>query len=169
MAERKPLTPERLREVLHYDPDTGEWTWRKTTRNGHRKPGDRAGWRNPAGYLVMWIDRHQRKGHRLAFLYMTGRWPRFGVDHRDGNPSNDRWQNLRDASQSQNCLNRKRNCNNTSGFKGVRWSKDRRKWVAYIRLHGRRYHLGYFDTPEAAHEAYKVKARELFGEYARLQ
>jgi hypothetical protein len=168
MAERKPLTPERLREVLHYDPDTGVFTWRKGHRNRRRKPGDKAGWRD-GNYLRIRIDTHSYQAPRLAFLYMAGRWPTFGVDHIDGDPSNDGWHNLRDVSQSQNTMNKKRARNNTSGFKGVSWHKHRRKWVASIRLHGHLYNLGSFSSPEAAHEAYKVKARELFGEYARFQ
>jgi hypothetical protein len=170
MAERKPLTPERLREMLRYEPDTGEWRWLKAPRcRTHIKPGDKAGWRNPAGYLVMCIDHHQCKGHRLAFLYMIGRWPARDVDHRNGNPADDRWHNLREASRSQNAMNKKRPRHNASGFKGVSWHKKSRKWRAYIGPYRHVIHLGYFDTPEAAYEEYCRKARELFGEYARLQ
>jgi hypothetical protein len=155
--------------MLRYDPETGEWTWLKRSHGGgNARPGDKAGSLN-LGRVIIAIDGCDYKSSRLAWLYMTGRWPTLDVDHRDGNPRNDSWANLREATDSQNTANKKRPSNNSSGFKGVCWAKDRRKWGAQIGFHYRKIHLGFFDTPEAAHEAYKAKARELFGEYARFQ
>jgi hypothetical protein len=168
--QRKSLTAERLRELLRYDPETGEWRWLKRSHGGgNARPGSKAGSRVSRNYLSIYVDNHPYRAARLAFFYMTGRWPTFGVDHIDGDPSNDRWHNLRDVSQSQNNMNKKRARNNTSGFKGVSWRKDCRKWHAQIRANGHIIHLGSFDTPETAFAEYCRKARELFGEYARFK
>jgi len=165
---RNSLTAKRLRKILHYDPDTGEWRWLKPPFKAPVRPGDRAGTRS-RGYLFIGIGYTKYKSARLAWLFMTGKWPTLWVDHIDGNPSNDRWSNLREANASQNTVNKKHHSNNTSGFKGVSWSRYHAKWWAQICKDYHHIHLGFFDTPEAAYEAYKAKARELFGEYARLQ
>lgn len=162
------LTIERLHEVLNYDPETGEWTWRIAPKRSIIKPGDRAGTRDPNGRLVMCIDRHLYKGHRLAFLYMLGRWPTLDVDHKDNDPTNDRWENLREATDSQNAMNKKRPRNNTSGFKGVTWNKKEGKWQASIQINGKLKYLGLYPTAKSAHDAYCAQAIVLFGEFARL-
>jgi len=165
-AERKPLTAQRLRELLRYDPDTGAWTWRKG-RAGSARVGGRAGARNYYGYLLIGVDGPKYGAARLAWLYMHGCWPEAEIDHKDGNRSNDRWSNLREASRTENQWNKSRHRDNASGFKGVSWHKGQGKWRARIMLHRRNIHLGLFDTAEAAHEAYKAKALELFGGFAR--
>jgi HNH endonuclease/AP2 domain len=98
---------------------------------------------------------------------MTGKWCRVIIDHRDGDPSNNRWDNLRRATVAQNGANKPRHRNNTSGFKGV--CRDRGRWRAAIYKNGRRHPLGNFPTPEAAHAAYVKAARKLFGEFARTE
>jgi hypothetical protein len=165
---RKPLTAERLRELLHYDPETGVWTWRKLPIKNQLKPGGRAGTADSGGYVQIRIDGPKYGAARLAWLYMRGCWPEAEIDHKDGNRSNNRWSNLREASHSENQWNMSRRRDNTSGFKGVNWHKGERKWHARIMLHGRHIHLGSFDSAEVAYEAYKAKALELFGEFARL-
>jgi hypothetical protein len=96
---------------------------------------------------------------------MTGSWGRPTIDHRDGDPTNNRWNNLRKATPSQNSANRRRPQNNTSGFKGV--LAYRGKWRATISKNGQSTVLGMFQSPEAAHAAYVAAARKLFGEFAR--
>lgn len=91
-----------------------------------------------------------------------------GVDHRDGNGLNNRRKNLRLASHEQNGMNRRRNKNGTSRFKGVYWEKNHRKWHVRIKFGGKYVHIGYFDSEEDAARAYDEKAKELFGEFARL-
>jgi hypothetical protein len=167
--ERKPLTVERLREFLHYESEMGEWTRRVKSVRGIGKPGDKAGYRRSNGRLIIRIDGRNYRAARLAFLYMLDRWPAAEVDHKDGNPANDRWSNLREASPAQNRWNMKRHRDNASGFKGATWDKRQRKWKAQIMAHGRKLAIGSFDSAEAAHEAYKAKALELFGEFARLE
>lgn len=92
---------------------------------------------------------------------------RLDVDHQDGNGLNNRRCNLRGATRSQNLSNQRIRSNNTSGFKGVSRNKARAKWMAYIALHGKQHHLGYYDTPEAAHAAYVEASARLHGEFGR--
>jgi hypothetical protein len=98
---------------------------------------------------------------------MKGEWGRPLVAHRDGDPFNNRWRNLRLSSHSNNVANQSRKQSNTSGFKGVTLDRRRGTWMAQIKKDGRQYWLGRFATPEEAHAAYVAKARELFGEFAR--
>lgn len=92
---------------------------------------------------------------------MTGSWPKREIDHANRVPSDDRWKNLREASRSQQNQNQVRP--NKTGFKNV--SPDKKKFVSYINLDGKRTYLGRFDTAAEAHAAYVRKARELFGEF----
>lgn len=91
------------------------------------------------------------------------------VDHVDGNKSNNQRANLRLADKCQNQHNQGANRRNTSGFKGVSWHTRDEKWQASIKLNGKRTHLGNFDTPEAAHEAYKEAAIKLHGAFACIE
>jgi hypothetical protein len=90
------------------------------------------------------------------------------VDHIDGNPLNNRRSNLRLATHADNMKNRRKHSNNKSGFKGVRQRKNRPGWVAEIRVDGKYTHLGTFDTPELAHEAYCKAAEKHHGEFANF-
>ena len=162
------LTQERLKELLHYDPDTGEWTWLVGRGGGDNgaHPGDRAGWIENGRRRIQ-VDAHKYLASRLAVLYMTGAWPAKQVDHRDLDKSNDRWSNLRDATHNQNSMNIGKRRDNTSGFKGVTLHAETQKWHARICLMGKSRSLGLFGTPEAAHDAYVDAASKLFGEFAR--
>src|ERR1051326_8239763 len=100
---------------------------------------------------------------------MKGRWGRPTIDHRDGDRTNNRWDNLRRATSSQNNANRCRPRNNTSGYKGVFFCRKSRKWRACVCKNGKTKHLGGFLTPQEAHNAYVVAARKLHGEFARVE
>jgi hypothetical protein len=89
-------------------------------------------------------------------------------DHKNGNRADNRRENIRIATAGQNRNNSRIAANNTSGFKGVCWNKKDRRWAARIRINRKSIHLGYFLTPEAAHEAYCKAALELHGEFANL-
>lgn len=98
---------------------------------------------------------------------MRGCWPERTLDHRNGRHGDNRWHNLREATQSQNGGNMKRPKSNTSGFKGVSWNATEKRYRAQISLGGRKVTIGRYHTPEAAHAAYAAKAIELYGEFAR--
>jgi hypothetical protein len=156
----------RLREALAYSPDTGAWTrlvdgrWGKVVQR-------KAGYLNKQGYVIILFDGKNRRASRLAWLYMTGSWPKRDLDHVNGIKSDNRWNNLRLATRTQNIANGRIRKDNTSGFKGVSFRKLDRKWVPQLRFRGKSKYLGCFDTPEKAYAAYVSAARETFGEYHR--
>jgi hypothetical protein len=162
------VTRARLRELLRYDPVRGEFRWRKRVCSSVRV-GNVAGYFNERrGHRFIHIQQRMYSEHQLAWFYMTGRWGRPTIDHRDGDITNNRWKNLRCATQSQNNANRCRPRHNTSGFKGVALCRKSGKWRACIGKNGRTIYLGVFPTPQAAHDAYVAAARKLFGEFARV-
>jgi hypothetical protein len=166
-VRRRPrVTRARLRALLRYDRETGEFHWLKRM-NGRIRAGDLAGTLTEEGYRRIWIEGRHYRAHRLAWLYITGEWCPLLIDHRDGNPSNNRWNNLRRATSSQSNANRRVPRNNACGLKGV--SQDRGRWRARIHKNGQKHHLGIFPTPQAAHAAYAKAARQLFGEFARME
>jgi hypothetical protein len=166
-VKRRPrLTRARLRELLHYDQDTGEFRWQMRPSNSVCK-GDVAGHVGPNAYRRIRIRGRTYFAHRLAWFYMKGRWARQTIDHRDGDPMNNRWNNLRKATPSQNSANKRRPRNNRSGFKGV--FGYRGKWRATISKNGKSTFLGTYPTPLAAYDAYVAAARKMFGEFARLE
>ncbi len=167
MAE---LSQKILREWLHYNPDTGIFTW-KVKRAWNAQAGSVAGTIHQEGYVLigMTINSVERKylAHRLAFLYMTGEMPEF-VDHINRNPADNRWENLRPATKSENGGNANRRVDNTSGYTGVSWLKVNNKWVVQINHKRKKYYLGLFDCEHIAARAWNKKAIELRGEYANL-
>ena len=157
---RADLTAARLRELLEYDPETGVFRWR-VSRGGSAKAGNIAGTsRNTSGRWFIVIDDATYALHRLAFLYMTGAHPKFVIDHIDGDPSNNRWANLRDVTLRVNSENRrKKHSNNTSGYLGVSLDKRRGTWGAFIKVGGKLKRLGSYKTPEEASAAY-IRAKQ---------
>ncbi len=154
------LSADQLRELLAYDCDTGVFTWR-VTRTGTAIAGSVAGCIDNKGYRCILIHRKRYKAHRLAWLHVYGVWPSMDLDHINQVKDDNRIANLREATASQNMRNRPIFKNNTSGFVGVSLDKRAGKWTAKIRVNGRRDHLGYFHTAEAAHEAYQARAVEI--------
>lgn len=127
----KALTQDRLKELFHYDQETGDFI-----RIKHRRStlvGKKAGYVGKRGYAYISIDDKEYRGHLLAFLYMTGEFPEILVDHEDRIRHNNSWSNLRLVTPSQNNMNSSRPSNNTSGVSGVSWCKDRGKWASEIR------------------------------------
>lgn len=166
---RSDLTADRLRELLVYDPISGEFRW-KPGRRGARKSKDQAGRVNASGYREICVDYYLYTAQRLAWFYVTGRWPKEHVDHVDMNRDNNAWSNLRECTRAQNQANTTVRKSNRSGFKGVftRTAAPGR-WYATIRENGRRRNLGTFYTPEAASAAYEAALLETHGEYGRLK
>jgi hypothetical protein len=145
------ITLERLREVLHYDPLTGIFTWRvKQGRNG---PGKRAGSVKKDGYRDIGIDGKTYREHRLAWMYMEGEFPELDIDHKNRVQADNRFSNLRPATVSENGQNRT--------AKGVTFHKQTRKWQAQIRVDGKHIYIGLFPDEKLAINAYLDKKAEL--------
>lgn len=161
---KKELTQARLKELLHYDPESGVFT-RRTARGG-RRAGAVAGFTGPLDYKHIRVDTGLYLAHRLAFLYMTGGFPGLYVDHLNRDPGDNRWSNLREASQSQNVSNSGMRSDNTSGHRGVSWAKRERRWRAYGAVNGRKVGLGYYKRVEDAAEAARKWRQENHGEFA---
>lgn len=159
------LTQEELKEYLHYDPDTGLFKWiKKPSQIVHI--GSIAGTINHDGYIRIKFHGKIYSAHILAWLYMKGEYPIKQVDHWDLNRGNNKWLNLRIATQSQNMGNIHKPKNNTSGYKGVCWYKPLNKFQAQIGFNNKTIHLGYYIDPKEAARVYDYKAIELFGEFA---
>lgn len=159
------LTLERIRELLHYDPATGVWTW--LVSRGSRAAGTQSrGSLTNKGYLLICVDDKRYLAHRLAWLYMTGAWPEALVDHRDRDGTNNIWLNLRAATYVENGQNTNavRNLRGDS-FRGI-CQRAPGNWIAYISTRGRRRHLGTFTTPEQASAAYE-RARALLHPFSQ--
>ncbi|MDR5776274.1 MULTISPECIES: HNH endonuclease [unclassified Caballeronia] len=151
------ITADRLRDVLHYDADTGAFTWRRAV--GAARKGANAGMLE-RGYRRIKIDGRFYFAHRLAWLYMTNRWPADLIDHRNGDRSDNRWSNLRECSTAQNAQNTSTKTKARSGLKGVYWHSQRAKWQAQIEHVGKKMSLGLYSSKDDAHAAYlKAKAR----------
>jgi len=140
----KSITQERLKELLHYDPDTGIFT-RNIRTASCVSVGDIAGnTRKIDGYHVIRICGQRYPAHRLAFLYMEGSFPPYHVDHINHIRNDNRWCNLRRVKCTENLRNRTLQSNNTSGINGVNWHKHKRSWEASIRINKKRIYLGAF-------------------------
>jgi hypothetical protein len=159
------LTAARLRELLHYDHETGLFRYR-SSRKGI-KFGQSVG-HNDNGYIRIKVDHCRHAAHRLAWLYVHGEWPNGLVDHANGNSLDNRICNLRVATDAQSAANTGKKSGNKSGVKGVNWKKQQGKWCARITLDYKRTHLGYFDTLDEAREAYEAAAIKHHGEFARF-
>ncbi len=154
-------------KVLGYDPETGQFVW--LTARGNKPAGAMAGTVRKDGYRRIHFEGKQEYAHRVAWKLMTGKWPDEHIDHINGDPSDNRFANLRPATASQNLCNRKTQSNNSSGFKGVSWSRASKKWAAYICVQKKKKHLGFFIAPEDAFDAYCKAAKTHFGEFANLE
>lgn len=167
LAKKADLDHEDLLRVLRYDPETGKFTWLQRV-SIRILVGAEAGSQLKSGYIEIGVFGRNFQAHRLAWFYMKGEWPEGQVDHKNTDRSNNRWENLREATHGQNVQNSGPRKNNKSGYKGVSFAKDVRKWQARIMCDRRLHLLGYFATSEDAHSAYAAKAVELHGEFARV-
>lgn len=164
MRKQQMVSRDEVAALLDYSPDTGKFTWR-VRRGGMAQAGTQAGSIDTYGYAQIGINRTVFLAHRLAWLLSYGVMPDGEIDHINGDRSDNRIENLRLASKGQNCQNSALRSDSSSGFKGV--SRHQKKYQARISFNKKLIHLGYFETPEAAHEAYRKAAAEYFGEFAR--
>jgi hypothetical protein len=159
------ITAERVRELLSYDPSSGEFAW-KVSR-GTARAGRIAGALDSHGYRQISIDSRLRLAHRLAWLYVHGVWPEREIDHINGGYDDNRLCNLRLATRNQNQANRPVRRDNLSRLKAVHEYRPGH-WRARITVNGKRRHIGVFATPDDAHRAYAETAAKDFGTFARL-
>lgn len=156
------MTQARLKELLHYDPETGWFTWRINTAVA--KPGERAGGGHGLGYRQMGLDYKKYLEHILAWLYVTGSWPPDEVDHKNGDKADNRWENLRLATRSQQGYNKPGYKRNKTGTPGVH--KHGNKFRARLQINGRAIDLGVFNTVEEAVAARRKADEEHLGDFA---
>jgi hypothetical protein len=164
------LTQEELKELIDYNPDSGIFTW-KSRSSKNCKSNILDSWNSRytntiAGskslnkssgkfYSNIYIFDKKYKAHRLAFLFMNGKFPEDQVDHEDGNGLNNKWSNLKESNSIDNSKNHRKRINNSSGYTGVCFRSDRNKYVAFINnLEGNKIHLGQFSN---FHEALKIR------------
>lgn len=162
--KRGQLSRKYLQSILHYDPSTGVFTW-VVDRQYNSLAGSRAGCVNKSDgrrYIKVHCVRYAES--ILAWFYMTGRWPRLHVDHKNGDKACNRWDNLRQASVTNNMGNSRPR----AALKGVTRVRTG-KYTAQIQKSMCKMHLGTFDTAEEAHAAYAAAAKRLYGEFARTE
>lgn len=158
------LSHEFLRELLHYDPKTGIFTWKKQV-NQHSRLGAVAGSTTFNGYVHICVRQRYYYAHRLAWFYVYKTWPPDDLDHIDRVRTNNAIANLRLATRRNNCWYMQKKKKSKAGYKGVYQVKNSWRFYARIRVHGKPVNLGGFDTAKEAHAAYIAKARELHGEF----
>lgn len=159
-------TAEYVRSVLDYDPETGLFRWRVSHPGiGIGEVAGRLS--RTVGYWQIGVAGREYGAHRLAFLIMTGEWPLAQMDHIDLNRANNRWANLRPATQQQNEHNKALRKDSTSGIRGVSWNKLQRRWVAHIGhpVMKKTVHLGTFKDREEAMAAREAAETLMFGEF----
>lgn len=157
------LNEENIRQILHYDPESGFFIWKAPKMKFYQ--GKRAGCVAVNGYRKIRLFGVLYSEHRLAFLYMTGEWPPHEVDHVNRVKDDNRWVNLRKATNSQNQANKGKQKNNSSGHKGVSWCARSKKWIVQIKIQGKSRYLGLFSNISEAAAAYEQSAACNFGEY----
>lgn len=153
---------EEMRRRLSYDKDTGAVIWVVG-----RKAGQQIFNKSCQGYLRLKIAGKNYYLHRVCWFLHHGEWPTEWIDHINGNKSDNRLENLRVVSSSQNSANRPLAVNNTTGYKGVVYRKAFNKYLVRVGANPRTI-VGYFESLEEAARAYNEAAKELYGEYARL-
>lgn len=184
MATEHHIPVETLRQLLRLDPETGRVYWRPRgvdlfTDGGHAAAHNCAKWnaknagceaftRCADGYFCGQIFGRRLKAHRVIFALHYGHWPVEEIDHKDKDRKNNRPDNLREATSSQNSQNRNMQVNNKTGFIGVYWWPERKCYKSSVQVGGVSKHVGLFKDPVAAAKARDIVAKELHGQFAKL-
>ena len=144
----------KLHAALDYNKETGEFRW-KLALSKKTRIGSLAGViaQNGRRYVALYGETHL--AHRLAWFYVNGEWPTGNISPKNGNHADVRFENLVMETPGDTARKSGARSTNKSGFKGVSWSSDKNKWIATITKDYKRYHLGYFDTPDQAFEKYQ--------------
>lgn len=150
------ITQSELKELITYDPETGIIKWINSGKGRRLKPTNISDCNyRKDGYLTITIGKKAYLGHRIAWLYMTGKWPKYFIDHINGDPSDNSFLNLRDLSHQKNHFNR--------APKGYSYNKQRGNYQARITVDGKNIHLGNYQTKDEAHAAYLIAKPKYHG------
>jgi hypothetical protein len=172
-------SPELLRKLLRYEPETGKLFWRKrdfeyfkTLRSAKcwntKYAGAQAFTNKCNGYLQGGIFRKKHSAHRVIWALFYGKWPEKFIDHVNGDKTDNRIVNLRECTPSQNGWNSGIRSSNRSGYKGVWWNKRVKRWVASIRDGHSQIYLGSYLCPKEAHAAYCQAAQKMHGQFSNF-
>lgn len=153
------ITQQELLNAFQYKDGNLYWKFAKQSVNA----GQLAGAKHKTGYIQIQLNKKFMYAHRAIFFMHYGHLPKF-IDHIDGNPSNNKIENLREVTAAQNSWNQKFK-GSASGFKGVTWNKQDKRWQPQIRANNKRFYLGKFSNLDDAIVAYQKAAAELHGEY----
>lgn len=160
------ITQQRLRDLFHYDPETGFLT-NRVNRGRRAKIGMVCGTGPcPKGYLTVVISKKSYRLHRIIWAYVHGEWPEV-LDHKDCNGCNNRLKNLRIATKSQNMMNSRKRGDNTSGVKGICWNREKSKWTASLWKNGKQKFLGYFENKNEAIDLLQKTRLQLHGDFSK--
>lgn len=179
MAKRPLPSPEVIRQLLSYDPETGKLFWKRRDRalfptdmahrmwNGRYAGKEAATSKMNTGYYQTSVFDNHVLAHRAIWAIVYGAWPEQHIDHANGDRADNRLSNLRLATVTENLRNTATRKDNRSGFKGVSWHKSHQLWRAVIAVNGKQKYLGRYKTREEAAAAYDMAARQHYGEFAR--
>lgn len=156
-----------LKELICYDYETGIFTYKKS--RGKLKVGSVAGSLRKDGYLQIKFNKKSYLSHRLAWFYVYGYFPKNEIDHINGNKEDNRILNLRECTRQENEYNKTLRKDNKTGYKGVSYRQDVKKYVASIRVNKIKKYLGFFDNEKEAYVAYINAARKYHGEFLKCE
>ncbi len=142
------MTRKELSKLVHYNPKTGSMTWKKS--RGSVSAGMPLKSKHKDGYFMAWVNKKLYLVHRLAWLYVTGEFPKQEIDHINGDRTDNRIKNLQDVSKTENQKNASIRIDNTSGMTGISFRKQTKKWRAYINHNSKIIYLGQFVKKEDA-------------------
>ena len=166
--KRNDLTAEFVRSILEYDGKTGLFRWKFNPQRkkewNTRRAGKAAGGKSGDVHTIR-IDDRLYLSHRIAWLITYGEWPADEIDHINGDPMDNRVENLREATHAENSCNRSFQCNNTNGFIGVRFRPHHGKWEGRINFNGKTVWRKYFDTAQEAAAARRIAVEEIHGDF----
>lgn len=173
-----PLSIEYIKTLVEYDHYSGIFTWRERTLRIGIERLDKA-WNTrfagkvvlagtePKGHKYFSLHDKKYKAHRIAWAVTYNEWPASDIDHINGDPADNRIDNLRLATQSENNYNSRLRRDNTSGIKGISWNKTYQKWEVYINVDGRRIRLGKFEALDKAIAIRRAAELKYHGQFAR--
>ena len=157
------MTQELVQELFDYK--NGELYWKKKL-SFRKNVGTKVGHVSKKGYCTTCVNYQHYYIHRLVFLMFKGYLPK-QVDHINGNPSDNRIENLREATPQQNAWNKKKKSNTKSGIKGIYWHLSKQKWHARIGVNYKHIHVGYYDDLVEAEKAVIEKRTQICKEFTK--